>query len=150
MQRSPAPGARPPSLLPPGRGAGARQAAAARTCSRKPEQLGAAVREARARAGKGRRGGGAEGRRRSWHQPAPSEEGSARAAPPGLTRVRGVGEKTECGLGGRDGEGLGGTNCWNKGKGACFPGFGTKKVGGTQGRADGWELQGAERGAREG
>lgn len=50
------------------------------------------------------------------------------------TRVWGGGEETPRGFRGRDVSGLGGTNSWNKGKGACFPGFWTEKVGVLRGR----------------
>ncbi|CAD7677820.1 unnamed protein product [Nyctereutes procyonoides] len=58
VPRSSAPGALPPS---PGREAGARRAAAARTCWRKLERPGAAEREARARGRTGPRGGDGAG-----------------------------------------------------------------------------------------
>lgn len=59
----------------PGRGAGARQAAAARTCSRSPEQLRAAVREARTQSTAGAEGGDPGGirqlpSRRRWAEEA--------------------------------------------------------------------------------
>lgn len=63
------------ALPPPASRAGERRAAAARTCSRNPEQLWATVREARTPGGREPRGGDP-----SWHQPAPSEKASALAA----------------------------------------------------------------------
>lgn len=56
-----------------------------------------------------------------------------RKADPGTGR----GEKREHLLGGRDSLGLGGADSRNRGKGACFPGFGTERcwgeAGGTRG-----------------
>ncbi|XP_038409300.1 basic proline-rich protein-like [Canis lupus familiaris] len=131
---------RAPSL-PPGREAGARQAAAARTCWRKLERLGSGQPSVKPGPGPA----GAEGRGPSWRLPARPEQGSARAAPPRPTRVRELGDRTPLGLRGRDRKGLGGANSRRKGKGACFPGCGTEGVGGR------WPgAQGAEGRARGG
>eukprot|EP00071_Canis_lupus_P023011 XP_013973723.1 basic proline-rich protein-like [Canis lupus familiaris] len=111
---------RPPS--PPGREAGARQAAAARTCWRKLERLGSGQPSVKPGPGPA----GAEGRGPSWRLPARPEQGSARAAPPRPPRVRELGDRTPLGLRGRDRKGLGGANSRRKGKGACFPGCGTE------------------------
>lgn len=66
---------RAPALPSTGLRAGAHQAAAVRTCSRNPEQLRAAMREARTPRREGAAGWGP-----SWQQSAPFEEERGRAA----------------------------------------------------------------------